>query len=210
MQIQLATYIKSSPSVDDCPKPKYSEFAFIGRSNVGKSSLINMLTGQKNLAKTSATPGKTQLINHFEISSFSNNKKDAQHWYLVDLPGYGYAKVSESERKKWKAMIENYLRKRKTLTNIFVLIDSRHKPQNIDIDFINSLGEWQLPFSIIFTKADKEKPTVVNNNVKLFLDALRENWEFLPPSFVSSSNTKMGKDEILQNIQQILLSEPSN
>lgn len=203
MQIKSAIYIKSSPSVELCPKPSKPEFAFIGRSNVGKSSLINMLVGQKNLAKTSGTPGKTQLINHFEITSSIKDKKDSSQWYLVDLPGYGYAKVSEKDRKKWKEMIDTYLQKRENLVNIFVLIDSRHKPQRVDLEFVNQLGEWQLPFALIFTKADKERPTVVERNMKTFLEAMKETWEFLPPSFITSSEKNIGRTEVLQYIQQI-------
>lgn len=187
MQIKSAKYLISAPSFDLCPKPDKPEFAFIGRSNVGKSSLINMLVNQKNLAKTSANPGKTQLINHFEINS---------RWYLVDLPGYGYAKVAQSSRRRWEQMIENYLRKRENLVNVFVLIDSRHKPQKIDLEFVNQLGEWQIPFTLVFTKADKEKPGVVQRNVKAFIDAMREVWEFLPQSFVTSAEKIVGKDEL--------------
>ncbi len=195
MQIKSAKYIISAPSFDLCPKPDRPEFAFIGRSNVGKSSLINMLVNQKNLAKTSANPGKTQLINHFEIND---------RWYLVDLPGYGYAKVAQSSRRRWEQMIENYLRKRENLVNVFVLIDSRHKPQKIDLEFVNQLGEWQIPFTIVFTKSDKEKPGVVQRNVKAFIDAMRELWEFLPQSFVTSAEKKTGKDEVIAFIGQCL------
>lgn len=193
MQIKQADYVISSPSVDKCPKPDKPEFAFIGRSNVGKSSLINMLTGRQSLAKTSATPGKTQLINHFIIN---------REWYLVDLPGYGYAKISQSQRKKWEKMIEEYLRKRENLLNIFVLIDSRHSPQKIDIQFINTLGEWQLPFSIVFTKADKVKPLALQRNTGDFLEALRQSWQFLPQSFISSAEKKSGRDEILSFVDE--------
>ncbi len=193
MQIKQADYVISSPSVDKCPKPDKPEFAFIGRSNVGKSSLINMLTGRQSLAKTSATPGKTQLINHFIIN---------REWYLVDLPGYGYAKISQSQRKKWEKMIEEYLRKRENLLNIFVLIDSRHSPQKIDIEFINTLGEWQLPFSIVFTKADKVKPLALQRNTGDFLEALRQSWQFLPQSFISSAEKKSGRDEILSFVDE--------
>src|SRR5687767_11900723 len=160
MIIQSATYLISSPDYTKCPKPDRPEYAFIGRSNVGKSSLINMLCDNHKLAKTSGAPGKTQLINHFEIKSLPDNhaasgaKADA--WYLVDLPGYGFAKVSQSKRKQWEQMIENYLRKRENLLTVFVLIDSRHSPQKLDLDFVNQLGEWEIPFSLVFTKADKE------------------------------------------------------
>lgn len=195
MQINSAKYIISVPSYDLCPKPIKPEFAFIGRSNVGKSSLINLLTNQKGLAKISATPGKTQLINHFEIN---------EHWYLVDLPGYGYARVAQNNRRRWEQMIENYLRKRTNLTNVFVLIDSRHTPQKNDLEFINKLGEWQIPFALVFTKADKEKPTVVARHVQLFLDAMRKDWEFLPPHFITSAAKNTGRDEVLQYIHQCM------
>jgi GTP-binding protein len=195
MQIKSAKYIISSPSFEKCPTPDKTEFAFIGRSNVGKSSLINMLVKQKNLAKTSSTPGKTQLINHFEIN---------ERWYLVDLPGYGYAKVAQNDRRRWEQMIENYLRKRENLVNVFVLIDSRHKPQKIDLAFANQLGKWGIPFTIIFTKADKEKPAVVQRNVTAFLDAMREEWEFLPQSFVTSAEKNVGRDEVLKFIGECL------
>ena len=195
MLIKSAKYLLSSPSFDLCPKADRPEFAFIGRSNVGKSSLINMLVNQKNLAKTSANPGKTQLINHFEIN---------ENWYLVDLPGYGYAKVAQSSRRRWEQMIENYLRKRDNLVNVFVLIDSRHKPQRIDLDFVNQLGEWKIPFTLVFTKADKEKPGVVLRNEKAFIDAMRELWEFLPQSFITSAEKKTGREDVLAHIQQCL------
>ena len=192
MKIKQATYIISSPSVDKTPKPDKAEYAFIGRSNVGKSSLINMLCGT-SLAKTSASPGKTKLINHFLI----NNE-----WYLVDLPGYGYAKISQTERKKWEKMIEDYLRKRESLVNVFVLIDSRHAPQKIDLEFVNQLGQWQVPFTLVFTKADKEKPGVVERHVKAFLDNMRQTWQFLPQHFVSSATKKQGRDELLTFISE--------
>lgn len=193
MNIKSAAYIISSPSVDKCPKPDKPEYAFIGRSNVGKSSLINMIVNRQNLAKTSAAPGKTQMINHFIVNS---------EWYLVDLPGYGYAKRAASQRRTWTKMIEDYLRKRENLVNIFVLIDSRHEPQKIDLDFINDLGEWQVPFTIVFTKADKEKKGRVDANVKLFLDAMRQTWQFLPRSFVTSAVKKQGRDELLAFIHE--------
>lgn len=195
MKIKDASYVISSPSVDKTPKPDKPEFAFIGRSNVGKSSLINMLCGRENLAKTSSSPGKTKLINHFIVN---------KEWYLVDLPGYGYAKISQSERKKWEKMIEDYLRKRENLLNIFVLIDSRHAPQKIDLQFVNQLGEWQIPFTLVFTKSDKEKPGVVERNIKSFLNSMRETWQFLPQHFVSSATKKQGKDEILAFIQGLI------
>ena len=206
MIIKSAKYIISSPDFEKCPAPDKKEYAFIGRSNVGKSSLINMLTGNDKLAKTSATPGKTQLINHFEITSASaiNNSKEGQNfkWYLVDLPGYGFAKVSIRSRRRWEQMIEGYLRKRENLVMVFVLLDARHSPQKIDLDFINQLDKWEIPFTMIFTKADKETQAVVAKNVKLFLDRLRKTWQFLPQHFVSSANKKLGKDKILKLIDE--------
>ncbi len=193
MQIKSAKYVISSPSFDQCPTPDKPEFAFIGRSNVGKSSLINMLTNQNNLAKTSAQPGKTQLINHFMINN---------NWYIVDLPGYGYAKISQSTRRRWEQMIENYLRKRENLITVFILIDARHQPQKIDIEFVNQLGLWQIPFVIAFTKADKEKPAVVQRNVKAFFEEMKKEWEFLPQYFITSAEKKTGQDEILHFIAQ--------
>jgi len=200
MLITKAEYLISSPSVDKCPKPDRPEYAFIGRSNVGKSSLINMLCNNAKLAKISAAPGKTQLINHYTIESTASNHKHKTNWFLVDLPGYGYAKRAQKLRKQWTKMIEDYLRKRDTLLNIFILIDARHEPQKIDLEFIDSLGEWQLPFAIVFTKADKEKPGAVERNVKLFFEKMRENWEFLPRYFVTSALSKLGKEEILDFI----------
>jgi GTP-binding protein len=201
MIIKKAAYIISSPSFDKCPKPDRSEFAFIGRSNVGKSSLINMLCNNQKLAKTSVNPGKTQLINHYEIESSSKEKAAIVKWYLVDLPGYGYAKISQSSRRRWEQMIENYLRKRENLLNVFVLIDARHSPQKNDLEFISKLGEWNVPFTLIFTKADKEKPTVVERNVKNFLDAMRQTWQFLPQSFITSATKKQGKEEVLNYLE---------
>ena len=191
MEINTAEYVISSPDYTMCPPPDKAEYAFIGRSNVGKSSVINMLSNNQKLAKTSGTPGKTQLINHFIIN---------KSWYIVDLPGYGFAKVSLRDRNRWEQMIENYLRKRENLVNIFVLIDSRHGPQEIDLDFVNQLGEWQIPFALIFTKADKETQRVVAANVKAFLNAMRKDWEFLPAHFVTSAVKKLGRDKILKFI----------
>jgi GTP-binding protein len=202
MQIKSAQYIISAPSFDKCPKPDKPEYAFIGRSNVGKSSLINMLTDHKSLAKTSASPGKTQLINHFEIESSASAKMPKEKWYIVDLPGYGYAKISQSTRRRWEQMIENYLRKRENLTNVFVLVDSRHSPQKNDLEFVSQLGKWNVPFTIIFTKADKEKPGAVQRNVQAFFDKLKETWQWLPQYFVTSAEKKMGKDEVLAFIQK--------
>lgn len=200
MVIIKAAYLISSPSVEKCPKPDRPEYAFIGRSNVGKSSLINMLCNNSKLAKTSAAPGKTQLINHYEIESTTEKSNKKTNWFLVDLPGYGYAKRSQQQRKQWSRMIEDYLRKRKNLVNIFILIDARHEPQQIDLEFINDLGEWQLPFSVVFTKADKEKPGAVERNVSLFFEKMRESWQFLPNYFVTSAISKQGKEEILDFI----------
>ncbi len=191
MQIKSAEYLISSPTIESCPVADKPEFAFIGRSNVGKSSLINMICDNQKLAKTSGTPGKTQLINHFLIN---------KQWYLVDLPGYGFAKVSQNSRNRWEQMIETYLRKRENLLNVFVLIDARHSPQQIDLDFVNRLGKWEIPFCIVFTKADKETQKVVSANVKSFLERMKESWQFLPPSFVTSAVRKLGRDKILDFI----------
>ncbi|NIM34539.1 MAG: YihA family ribosome biogenesis GTP-binding protein [Hydrotalea flava] len=201
MIIHTAKYLISSPSFDKCPPADKPEYAFIGRSNVGKSSLINMLTGQKSLAKTSATPGKTQLINHFLVES-STRQKQKQQWYVVDLPGYGYAKRSQTDRRRWEQMIENYLRKRPNLLQVMVLIDSRHAPQKNDLEFVNQLDKWEVPFSLIFTKADKEKPGVVSRNVQLFIDTLKSTWQFLPQVFITSAEKKTGREEVLLFIEQ--------
>lgn len=198
MNIKSAKYIISSPDYTQCPAPDRPEYAFIGRSNVGKSSLINMIVDNHKLAKTSGTPGKTQLINHFIIENTAD-----ESWYLVDLPGYGFAKASQSKRRQWMQMIENYLRKRENLVNVFVLIDSRHSPQAIDLEFINQLGEWQIPFSLVFTKADKETQKEVSKNVKAFLDALRKSWQFLPQHFVTSAVKKLGRKQILESIEEM-------
>ena len=201
MNIKTATYLISSPSVDQCPAGDKPEYAFIGRSNVGKSSLINMICSNQKLAKTSASPGKTQLINHFLINS-EDAKGKSSTWYLVDLPGYGYAKVAQGQRKQWVKMIENYIRKRDNLVNLFVLIDSRHKPQEIDIEFINQLGEWKIPFALVFTKADKSTQKEVAAAVKQFLVALGEHWAVLPPHFVTSAVKYRGRNELLKFIER--------
>jgi len=195
MEITAAKYLISSAEYTQCPKPDRPEYAFIGRSNVGKSSLINMLSNHKGLAKTSTSPGKTQLINHFEIMS-----GDKKKWFIVDLPGYGYAKVSQSSRRRWQQMIENYIRKRENLTCLFVLIDSRHTPQKADLDFINQLGKWETPFVIVFTKSDKNKPGATKRNVESFLSALLENWEEAPPYFITSAISKEGRKPLLDYI----------
>lgn len=201
MQIRSAKYVISSALVTQCPKPDKPEYAFIGRSNVGKSSLINMITNQKGLAKTSATPGKTQLINHFEIESSAGEKGPKQKWFLVDLPGYGYAKRSQSDRARWEEMINGYLRKRENLVQVFVLIDARHTPQKNDLEFVSQLDHWEVNFSLVFTKADKEKPAVVERNVKAFMDKLKETWQFLPRHFVTSAEKKSGREELTQFIE---------
>jgi len=197
MLIKKAEYLISSPNLASCPKADRPEYAFLGRSNVGKSSLINMITGQKNLAKTSSAPGKTQLINHFTIESAEGS------WYLVDLPGYGYAKVSASQRKKWAKMIEEYVRQRENLGLLFLLVDARHKPQQMDLEFIRQLGEWQVPFCLVFTKADKETQRVVSQNVKSFLEEMKKSWAELPPHFVTSSEKRMGRDALLRFIGEM-------
>jgi GTP-binding protein len=198
MDIISAKYVTSSPGYKQCPVADRPEYAFIGRSNVGKSSLINMLAGQKALAKTSATPGKTQLINHFELIG-----TDRKSWYLVDLPGYGYATVSRKARHNWENMIESYIRKRENLVCLFVLVDSRHEPQQVDLDFINRLGEWQVPFVLLFTKSDKSKPGAVKRNVEDFLKALEDNWEEHPPHFITSALNRGGRAEVLAYIASL-------
>jgi GTP-binding protein len=195
MEITAAKYLISNAEYTQCPKPDRPEYAFIGRSNVGKSSLINMLSNHKGLAKTSGSPGKTQLINHFEIIS-----GDKRKWFIVDLPGYGYAKVSQSSRRRWQQMIENYIRKRENLTCLFVLIDSRHTPQKTDLEFINQLGKWETPFVVVFTKSDKNKPGATKRNVESFLSALLENWEQAPPYFITSALSNEGRKPLLDYI----------
>lgn len=202
MIIKKASYVISSPSYEQCPPPDRPEYAFIGRSNVGKSSLINMLCNNQKLAKTSASPGKTQLINHFDIASSAKEKAPVIKWYLVDLPGYGFAKISQSSRRRWEQMIENYLRKRENIVTVFVLIDVRVPPQESDLQFVSGLDKWQVPFSLIFTKADKEKPMAAARNVQAFLDAMRRTWQFLPQHFVSSATDKRGREEILHFIEE--------
>lgn len=208
MEIISANYIISSATYKQCPPAVNPEYAFIGRSNVGKSSLINMLTNKKGLAKISGTPGKTQLINHFEIVSASRLSASqggrlgkSLKWSLVDLPGYGYAAtVSQKARNNWGNMIESYIRKRENLVCVFVLIDSRHQPQAIDMEFINQLGEWQVPFVLVFTKSDKNKPGATSRNVAEFLAAMAEKWEEPPPYFVTSAIKALGRKEMLDYI----------
>ncbi len=206
MQIVTANYLVSSPRMDMCPAPDRPEYAFIGRSNVGKSSLINMICNQRNLAKTSGTPGKTQLINHFAVESQREEKGKKTSWYIVDLPGYGFAKVSQSNRNDWEKMIREYILKRKNLGNLFVLIDSRHGPQQIDLEFINKLGEWKVPFTLIFTKSDKETQKVVSANVKDFLAAMKKVWVELPEYVVTSAEKKLGRTQMLDIIDKMNLS----
>jgi GTP-binding protein len=203
MEIKDAKYLTSSPSVDKCPIPDRAEVAFIGRSNVGKSSLINMLCNNTKLAKTSSIPGKTRLINHFELQYTDPRKPKSIAAYFVDLPGYGFAKVSQKDRRRWEQITEEYIRKRVNLVNLFVLIDSRHKPQKPDLDFIGKLGKWRTPFAIVFTKADKNKPQVTEQNVNLFMEALRQTWEAPPVFFTSSAATWEGKKEILNFINNV-------
>lgn len=195
MKIKNATFICSNTDHTKCPPANKPEFAFIGRSNVGKSSLINMLTNRKKLAKVSGSPGKTQLINHFLID-------DA--WYLVDLPGYGYAKVSKKSREAWSKFVQSYLLNRENLFNLFVLVDSRHDPQNIDIEFVNWLGEKEIPFSIVFTKVDKIGKTTVDKNVSKYKKELLKYWDELPPMFLTSSENRTGKEDLLDYIEQIM------
>ena len=194
MTIKTAEYVKSSALLSQCPDTGLPEYAFIGRSNVGKSSLINMLTGYKRLAKTSQTPGKTLLINHFIIND---------EWYLVDLPGYGFAKRSKTERTKLERMIASYVLQREQLTNLFLLIDIRHDPQQIDMEFIQWLGQSEIPFSIIFTKADKLSYSKAQANVDAYMRHLAEEWDPLPPYFTTSAATQLGRNEVLDYIEHI-------
>ncbi|MCA0391092.1 MAG: ribosome biogenesis GTP-binding protein YihA/YsxC [Bacteroidetes bacterium] len=193
MVIKTAEFVKSSGKWQDCPEPNLPEYAFIGRSNVGKSSLINAMMNHKDLAKTSQTPGKTQLINHFLVN---------ESWYLTDLPGYGYARVSKSLRKDFEKLITNYILNRKNLVNLFVLVDSRHTPQKIDLEFIEWCGENGIPFSIVFTKADKLKPNAAISNVENYQVELLKTWEDLPETYVTSAEKKVGTDEILNFISK--------
>ncbi len=194
MDIKKSEFVISSPTVGKCPADNKPEYAFIGRSNVGKSSLINMLCNHRGLAKTSATPGKTLLINHFII----NNE-----WYLVDLPGYGFAKRSKTVQKKLEQMISSYILQRKQLVNVFVLIDVRHEQQKIDREFVDWLGESNVPFTIVFTKADKLSPGKVKQNAAQWLDRLKDRWETLPPYYITSSEKKQGREELLNYIEEI-------
>ena len=194
MEIKSAEFVMSNSDVSKCPKNLLPEYAFIGRSNVGKSSLINMLTNRKSLAKTSGRPGKTQLINHFLIN---------KNWYLVDLPGYGYARVSKSAKKTFQKFITQYFSLRKQLVSAFVLVDVRHEPQPIDLDFMQWLGENGIPFSIIFTKADKLKPNAITRHVETYKNKMLESWEDMPNYFVTSSSKSIGKEDVLNYISNI-------
>lgn len=195
MQIKKAVFVMSNSKVQQCPEPTLPEFAFIGRSNVGKSSLINMLTERKKMAKTSSTPGKTQLINHFIVND---------EWYLVDLPGYGYAKMPEKARNKLQYIIESYILGRENLTNLFVLVDCRHKPQQIDLEFMEWLGEHEIPFAILFTKVDKLSKTALAQNLENYEKEMRKVWVETPPCFISSSLKRTGREGILGYIDEIL------
>lgn len=195
MKIKTADFVISNSDVAKCPKERLAEYAFIGRSNVGKSSLINMLTGQNKLAKTSGRPGKTQLINHFKINN---------NWFLVDLPGYGYAKVSKSVKKTFQSFIKNYFLQREQLICTFVLIDCRHEPQKIDLEFMEFLGENEIPFSIIFTKSDKLKLSELNRNIKNYSKKMTQTlWEEMPQYFITSATSSDGKEELLAYIDEI-------
>lgn len=194
MEIKKAVFVVSNTDYRKCPEGTLPEYAFIGRSNVGKSSLINMITGMNGLAKTSGQPGKTQLINHFLINDT---------WYLVDLPGYGFAKTAKSQREKWMKMIQNYMLHRQQLVNVFVLIDSRIAPQAIDIDFIRFLGTNGIPLSIVFTKIDKEKQREINGNIAAFKEKMSEEWDELPYMILTSSVKGYGRDTLLNYIEQI-------
>lgn len=199
MIIKSATYLKSSAKLEQCPPPTLPEYAFIGRSNVGKSSLINMLVEHKGLAKTSGNPGKTQLINHFLVN---------ENWYLVDLPGYGYAKSSKKDRSKWDAMSKNYFLRRDSLVCVFLLIDCRVSPQTSDIEFANWLGKHQIPFVFVFTKADKLNKYKLHINIGRFEDAMLQNWQELPQAFITSAEKKSGRLEILGYINMLNETEP--
>lgn len=194
MKIKQAEFIRSSQKVEECPEPSLPEYAFIGRSNVGKSTLINMITERKKLAKTSAAPGKTRLINHFLIN---------EKWHLVDLPGYGYAKVSKTERNKFQQFIYKYIKSRSTLACVFVLIDSRHDPQKNDLEFMQWLGKNQIPFAMVFTKVDKLSSSKVQKNISHYNKRMLKDWEFLPEQFLTSSITNQGRTQLLDYIEEI-------
>ncbi|MEY4382464.1 MAG: hypothetical protein RI995_6 [Bacteroidota bacterium] len=199
MEIKSAKFVMSNSEYQKCPPPHRAEFAFIGRSNVGKSSLINSLTFTKGLAKTSQTPGKTQLINHFLIND---------RWFLVDLPGYGYAKVSKDIRQKFEKMIFDYLLKRENLVCLYILVDIRHKPQPIDVEFMNRMGEAEIPFYVVFTKADKLSNKQIQEAVDTYKQILGETWEELPEMFITSAEKHIGREEILQSIEELMKTSP--
>ncbi len=201
MQIKSAEFVMSNSEVAKCPKDRLPEYAFIGRSNVGKSSLINMLMQRKSLAKTSGRPGKTQLINHFLIN---------KNWYLVDLPGYGYARVSKSSKKVFQKFITNYFEKREQMVLAFVLVDCRHEPQPIDLEFMQWMGESGIPFNIIFTKADKLKPKALERNIAVYAEKMLETWEEMPPYFITSASDSSGRDEVLKYINELNTSIPDS
>ena len=194
MEIKQAAFVVSNTQVAKCPTHKLPEYAFIGRSNVGKSSLINMLTNHKGLAKTSSKPGKTQLINHFLIN---------KEWYLVDLPGYGYAKVSKQSKKTFQQFITDYFKKRRELVSAFVLVDIRHEPQKIDLEFMQWLGENAIPFAIVFTQADKLTEKQIQEHVASYSEILLQQWEEMPPYFITSSENRLGKEDLLSYIETI-------
>ncbi len=194
MKVNKAEFIISNTDISKAPQDPLPEYAFIGRSNVGKSSLINMLTNHKKLAKTSGTPGKTQLINHFKIND---------DWYLVDLPGYGYAKTSKSSRKKFQKLITDYFKKRRNMVNAFVLVDARHEPQKVDMEFMRWLGEHGIPFSIVFTKADKLSSNELGKNLRKYKMKFLQEWQSMPKTFTTSATSKLGKDEILNYIERL-------
>ncbi|GAA4282441.1 ribosome biogenesis GTP-binding protein YihA/YsxC [Gaetbulibacter aestuarii] len=194
MEIKSAEFVVSNSDASKCPNTRLPEYAFIGRSNVGKSSLINMLTNRKSLAKTSGRPGKTQLINHFLIN---------KNWHLVDLPGYGYAKVSKSTKKVFQKFITQYFALREQLISAFVLVDIRHEPQLIDLEFMQWLGENAIPFSIIFTKADKLKPKAIERHIETYKSVLLETWETMPPYFITSATKSIGQDSVLNYIEEL-------
>lgn len=194
MEVKKAVFVKSAEKIVDCPKPDKPEYAFIGRSNVGKSSLINMLVNKPNLARVSASPGKTITINHYIIND---------SWFLVDLPGYGYARRSKTMREEWEHALEEYLKDRENLQCLFVLIDSRIEPQDSDLEFLNFLGNLQVPFAIVFTKIDKLNQSMRAKNMKAFTDEVLKNWEVLPSVFQTSAIEKKGKDKILKFIEEV-------
>ncbi|MDR2911026.1 MAG: ribosome biogenesis GTP-binding protein YihA/YsxC [Bacteroidales bacterium] len=200
MEIKEARFIISNTDVKKCPVPNKPEYAFIGRSNVGKSSLINMLTNKKSLAKTSGKPGKTQVINHFLVN---------EEWYLVDLPGYGYAKVPTAERKKWEKFIRKYILERENLYCLFVLIDSRHEPQTVDIEFMEWLGTNKISFVMVFTKIDKLNTGELDENIKVYEKKMQESWDEMPCFFITSAETRQGKTELLNFIDKINRAEQS-